>query len=204
MPPALSLSTAVRPAHTASSQPALFVRRRSLRCFVLNPLPSSPSSRPADWLQAKQDRPVTPDGAKLSLETEEFRRADRTHCHTKLDAGTGPNRPRIVAIGLRFDARGRMAGHQIDVIKGTPRLPALDIVRHNSSSAAHGHRPRARVFRRPGWRPDGRDLLHTLGDTLLRARVCLSRRNLSIPLRAEAGPPGARKRKARARSRGTW
>ena len=50
------------------------------------------------------------------------------HCHTTLDAGTGRSY-RIVAIGLRYRRARSMAGHQIDVIKGTPRLPALDIVR---------------------------------------------------------------------------
>ena len=68
------------------------------------------------------------DGAKLSLETEEFRRVDRTHRHTKLDAGTGRSY-RISLSDSDIEARGRMAGHQIDVSKGTPRLPALDIVR---------------------------------------------------------------------------
>ena len=69
-----------------------------------------------------------------------------------------------------------MAGHQIDVTKATPRLPALDIVRGAVMVLmAIDH---VRVYSGvPAGGPTAGHLLHTLGDTLLRAGVCLSRRN---------------------------
>ena len=63
-----------------------------------------------------------------------------------------------------------------------------------------GHRPRAGLFGPPGRRPHGRNLLHPLGDPLLRPRLHLPRRHERVLLR----PAGTATSRATCVTRGAW